>query len=388
MDAKRSNELTTIRQACSMGLPSRVLMPIVLAHLRAAIPTACAQFTWANEAGRIADFWSDTFMPRRMAWIITHHKRYERDAGTSFHDLVTFGQPTGNLRRWWQEGFEQTSTYAAVFAPYRFKWMLDGVVRDAMRPYGCIALIRRADEPDFSAAEEDLLARALPYVAHAMRVEAARPARFVRSGRSALLLCDEAGTVLEWSGRAHELCVFALVENIDLDARIERNDFADVQPALREVVSELRSTLDGSAPLGALPTVVRRNRWGEFAFHAYRLEGAAGAPARLGVVIEQLVPLEAHLLERVNATNLSARQKDVALLSAKGLSNERIAQQLNLTPQTVKDYFKAIYGRLGINSQRELQDRLSIDAPEVSSREGMSAATHPPRWVAGRDTES
>ena len=84
------------------------------------------------------------------------------------------------MRAIWGRGFERSATYAAVFEPYGFKWFLDGVVRDAARPYGALALIRRRDQLDFSADEEELLARALPYVAHAMRIEAGAPSRFVR----------------------------------------------------------------------------------------------------------------------------------------------------------------------------------------------------------------
>jgi hypothetical protein len=120
MDIKHSAALLRIRQACSIGLPSRQSMPVVLRELRALIPAACAQFTWSSAEGRLTNFWCDTFMPRRTAWIILHRARYEADAGTNFRQLMLFGQPTGNLRRWWTCGFESSATYKAVFEPYRF----------------------------------------------------------------------------------------------------------------------------------------------------------------------------------------------------------------------------------------------------------------------------
>jgi DNA-binding CsgD family transcriptional regulator len=370
---KHSATLTKIRQACCLGLPSRAFMPIVIGELRAAIPAAYCQFTWSSEAGRIVNFWSDTWMPRRAAWIVLHHKRYEADAGIGFRDLVRFGAPTGNMRQIWGRGFECSATYAAVFEPYGLKWFLDGVVRDAMRPYGCFALIRRRDEPDFSADEEELLARVLPYVAHAMRVEASAPRRFVRSGRSALIVCDAAGEVVEWSQRAQQLAVFAFIDEVNLDARIDSTDFAEVREALREIVVELATRLDDD---DAMPALVRRNGWGEFTIRGYRLGAEGGAASRIGVLIEQNVPFEAHLLERVNATALSTRQKEVALLSVKGLAHAQIAQQLNLTPQTVKDYFKDIYARLGIGSRDELLERLGAGAAAILSLH------HPPRGAS------
>jgi DNA-binding NarL/FixJ family response regulator len=366
MEGKQSAAIARIRQACCSGLPSRSFMPIVIAELRNLIPAACGQFTWAAESGRLANFWSDTFMPRRTAWIILHHKRYEADAGVSFRELVLFGRPTGNLRVWWERGFDRSATYAAVFEPYGFKWFLDGVVRDAMRPYGCIALIRRGDEPDFSAAEEALLAQVLPYVAHAMRRETTRPSRFVRSaGRSAMIVCDANGAVLEWSDLAHQLAVFALVDQINLDAAVAGEDFSEMQSVLRDIALELQARVDASGSGAELPAIVRRNGWGEFVFRGYRLNAANGS-SRLGVLVEQLMPFEAHLLERVNATDLTMRQKEIALLSAKGMPNPDIARQLNITPQTLKDYFKAIYARLEINSHQQLVERLSADAAVVA----------------------
>lgn len=364
MKSKHTTALAQIRQACCLGLPSRAFMPMVVAQLRKMIPAVCGQFAWSSESGRITNFWSDTFMPRRLAWIVLHHKRYDDDLGNNFHDIVLFGNPTGNTRPMWARGFEQSCTYAAVFKPYGYKWMLDGVVRDGRRPYGCFALIRRDTDPDFTSEEEALLAQALPYVAHAMKVEATRPSRFVSSGRSALVVCRHDGQVLEWSARAHELAVYALIGELNLDARVgrtdsKRADFTDVEPALGAVVRELGVRLrqhDGTH----MPALVRRNDWGEFVFRAYPLEATRGEPVgRIGVLIEQCVPIEAHLLARVNDTGLSNRQKEVALLSARGLPNAQIARQLNLTPQTVKDYFKEIYARLQINSHQELLQRLS-----------------------------
>ncbi|RZL85732.1 MAG: LuxR family transcriptional regulator [Variovorax sp.] len=68
-------------------------------------------------------------------------------------------------------------------------------------------------------------------------------------------------------------------------------------------------------------------------------------------------------VERVNATALTLRQKDIALLSAKGLPNADVARRLNITPNTLKDYFKDIYARIEIKSHQQLVARLSADQP-------------------------
>jgi DNA-binding CsgD family transcriptional regulator len=366
MDNKQSAAIATIRQACFSGLPSRSLMPIVATQMRHLVPAACCQFTWSSAEGRITNFWCDTFMPRRTAWIIINHRRYEADAGFSFRELVQFGKATGNARAWWEHGFEQSATFHAVFEPYGFKWFLDGVVRDSERPYGCLALIRRTIDPDFSATEEGVLARILPYLAHALRADASRPSRFVRTGRSGMVVCDERGEVVEWSASAHRLAVYALVDEINLDARVEAGDFEEMTRHLRDIALQWAACMETGDFGDELPSLVRRNGWGEFVLRGYRLRGPDGAANRVGILIEQLVPFESHLLERVNATSLTTRQKEIALLSLKGLPNAQIARHLSISPHTLKDYFKDIYARLDINSHQELVRRLASDEMTVS----------------------
>jgi DNA-binding CsgD family transcriptional regulator len=178
-----------------------------------------------------------------------------------------------------------------------------------------------------------------------------------------MVVCDAEGAVLEWSDEAHRLAVFALVDGINLDATVRHDDFHEMQAALRDIALQLHRRIDLAGSAADLPALVRSNGWGEFVFRGYRLNGPHGPSERIGILIEQLVPFEAHLLERVNATALTTRQKEIALLSAKGLPNAELAQRLNITPNTLKDYLKAIYARLGINSHHQLVECLSADRP-------------------------
>lgn len=367
MKARDNDTLLRIRHACSLGLPGRALLPIVIRELRQAIPSVCGQFTWASDSGALANHWCDQFLPRRVAWIILHRQQYEADCGTSFADLVRFGRDTGNLRSWWTRGFERSDTYRAVFKPYRFKWMLDGVVRDAERPWGCVVIVRDETQPDFSAGEERLLARTLPYLAHALRSEAVRPRRFVRTGRSALLVCSAEGEVLEWSAEAHRLVVWALEDRINVDTAVRDGDFHEMRCRLKAIVRRCRHELERVDPDAPLPEVVLRNGWGEFVLRAYRLGNDAGTPDRIGLLIEHCVPYEARLLEQVNALDLTARQKEVVLLTGRGLANAQIAEALRITGLTLKDYLKDIYARLGVCSREELLARLGCSGLDLAA---------------------
>lgn len=59
-------------------------------------------------------------------------------------------------------------------------------------------------------------------------------------------------------------------------------------------------------------------------------------------------------VSRLDGTNLSPREKQVALLLLQGMTLRQIAPELKLTPATVATYSKNIYKKLGINSRSEL----------------------------------
>jgi RNA polymerase sigma factor (sigma-70 family) len=55
---------------------------------------------------------------------------------------------------------------------------------------------------------------------------------------------------------------------------------------------------------------------------------------------------------------LTPRERDVALLAARGLSNRQIAGELGLSIHTVNNHLKRIYAKLEISSRTELAWRL------------------------------
>jgi DNA-binding NarL/FixJ family response regulator len=61
---------------------------------------------------------------------------------------------------------------------------------------------------------------------------------------------------------------------------------------------------------------------------------------------------------------LTPRQQEIASRVLRGVSNKRIAGELDLTEQTVKDHLSAVFRKLGIHHRTELAARvrpLSLD---------------------------
>ena len=93
-------------------------------------------------------------------------------------------------------------------------------------------------------------------------------------------------------------------------------------------------------------------------------------PLLLGVLVKIVcIPFEKHGTKEANevSTNassspaselLSRREKEVAILAARGYTNTQIADELYISVATVKRHLATIFEKLKINSRRELKNIL------------------------------
>jgi DNA-binding CsgD family transcriptional regulator len=89
---------------------------------------------------------------------------------------------------------------------------------------------------------------------------------------------------------------------------------------------------------------------GNYAWRVARLEGSSG----------DLVYLNAPLgsFGAVNLSVLSTRQHQVAQLIALGLTTKEVAEELGLSPHTVKQHLSRAYRLLGVRRREQLIERL------------------------------
>ena len=62
---------------------------------------------------------------------------------------------------------------------------------------------------------------------------------------------------------------------------------------------------------------------------------------------------------RRSGQGLSARERSIVLLMGHGLSNKRIARQLDITPETVKSHAKRIFLKLTVQTRAQAVYRAS-----------------------------
>lgn len=64
-----------------------------------------------------------------------------------------------------------------------------------------------------------------------------------------------------------------------------------------------------------------------------------------------------HWLPKVAIPQLTVREQQVLALLAQGLANKAIARQLDLSPETVKDYLNGIYRKLEVSDRLQALNR-------------------------------
>ncbi len=103
------------------------------------------------------------------------------------------------------------------------------------------------------------------------------------------------------------------------------------------------------------------------------LEGLIRALARRKQISEDMAAEQVFALFRsryrriglYNWQMLTKREKDVALLVARGFSNSQIGRALFLSPETIKFYIHRITRKFGVRSKIELRNKLlALNIPE------------------------
>ncbi|MFD0899038.1 LuxR C-terminal-related transcriptional regulator [Actinomadura sediminis] len=234
---------------------------------------------------------------------------------------------------------------------------LRAVLRAGGRPWGVVSLFREKGRAPFGPAEVALVANLSAPLADRLRALAApapgRPAAPDEPGPGVVLF-DPSGAPLSINDEArHHL------------ARVPAGPSAPspLGPPLPiwlvGTAAQARAVASGRDRADARVRVrTRDGRW--LVCHATCTAGPGGAPGPTAVVVApaagtDLAPLIA------DAYGLSVRELEITELIARGLSTGDIAAELVISPHTVRDHVKAIFGKTGASSRGDLVARLFAD---------------------------
>jgi len=143
---------------------------------------------------------------------------------------------------------------------------------------------------------------------------------------------------------------------------LDRSDRDSVVAAFRGGARGVFSRDDSLKMLGkCVHRVYEGQLWVSSAQFQFILEVLSDAPAT-------------HLVDKAGANLLSKREEDVVRRLAEGLTNSEIAQELEISEKTVKNYLFRIFNKLGVSSRVEVV----IYASSQSYRGDVTSSSLPP----------
>jgi len=331
---KKSAALARIRHMAHLGLSPHIFIPAVLHEMSRLIPGSAAAFFWLDERGLI----SNCYAPRLP------------ERADAFTRLARQGPPS----------HEQVVESNALFYTHVFEvnGATHGVhseVHGRGGARGRLYVFRREGGKPFHARDHGTLETATRYIGRGMSAEAsATPVQGGVSGttREELIVCDTNGRIVHATAGGRTLMLFAAGVAITPDtmsAALERG---------REVLRSLCAKVPKHEPEAARVRHVIENFWGRFGLEIMPLGDGASPSAFFGIQIRQHKLATLHLLDAMERTGLSSRQREIALMVSSGLGNREIAHDLELSVNTVAYHMKCVFQKLGVRDRRTMLARL------------------------------
>jgi DNA-binding CsgD family transcriptional regulator len=268
-----------------------------------------------------------------------------------FRDLARAEVPAATLYDA-TDGYPARSTrYREYLEPQGYGDELRAAFRIGGSTWGVVDLYRDRSRRAFGKSDIDVVRALGPAVGSALRRFAAAgstsPAAALLDGPGTALF-DAAGTLVSLDPQAE-----ALFEEIAGPA------WQTIPLPMSTVwaVVARAAAVQAGRDRGPAASRVRATSGRWLSMHASCLRGPDGAPGPTALTIEpaksaQIAPII------VEAYCLTAREQEITRLVARGMSNQEIAGELNLSPHTVRDHLKAIFAKVGVGSRGELVAKL------------------------------
>lgn len=281
---------------------------------------------------------------------------YMKEDHNAFAELATRRVPVGILAQATRGKPERSARYRDLLEPTGIPHELRAAFVRRGRVWGAVHVARRPESGPFTQRDADVLAQLVPVIAEgirgSLRFDAARRA----SGAEApgLVVIDASGEVELITPPARP--ILAAIGGVATD--VERGHLpAGVQSLAAFARNQTGAALDG----GYVVTVPGRD--GLVTLHCSKPDPAGD---RVAIVIEPATGPRAATV-RLEAHGATTREREVATLIARGLTNPEIAETLVLSPHTVQDHIKSLFAKLGVSSRQELVAKVFLDEylPEV-----------------------
>jgi DNA-binding CsgD family transcriptional regulator len=281
-----------------------------------------------------------------------------------FHELARAAVPVAALRASTGDDPARSALYRRHMRPRGLGDELRAVLRADGQPWGTISLFRETRKPPFATADIAFVAALSQPLAERLRGFATPASAAPDAAGPGLLIFDRAGVLVSANNEArHQLA--AVPPGPSVPVGLDLHLPAAVYGIARQAAAVTRTGGSGGARIRIRTTA---GAW--LACHASRLRGPDDAPGQgivpgnvAGSVAVVITPATASDVTPliVAAYRLSARESQITECIARGFATAEIADRLHLSPHTVRDHVKAIFGKVGVSSRGELMARLFTD---------------------------
>jgi DNA-binding CsgD family transcriptional regulator len=313
---------------------------------RQALPCDTLGYFWADEQGNMTNAFVEQPLFLRADVVMSCMRYQQADPANwpSFNENVLQGPVAGYLLPYQTPAFYRSSHFDETYARIGARHILDVVVHDGARPFGCFLVMRSAESGPFFENDLETGRRLCAMLLLHNDVPAApfQATRFVEAGR---LLVGKAGEVI-FADEAAQLSLWMMAQERGAppfgtpDEGIE----ALLARALADEIARARVTGRVRAEF-ACP-------WGDF-----RTDLLADGD-RVFLSIGQLEPYHAELARRLARSDLTARKIAICWLLVAGAQRKEIAHLLDISIDTLSEHITAIYKALRVKSASELVVRL------------------------------
>ena len=338
-----------IVRLCHAGLDSRTFRVETVRLLGKLIPVDASFFATADPATLLfTGAVLDDVLARATARFVENE--FLMDDSVKFAHLARGRSPVDSLSVATRGELELSPRYREILAPMDLGDELRAALVVGSKCWGFMCLHRERSSPNFTPAEAAFLAKLAPRLAEGLRT-----ALLIGDARVTSPPPDGPGLVL----LADDLTLAAITPAAEeWLAEVAGSDWPgsrELPGAVYTVAGRLLALeRDGSrASPGLMPRIRLRTASGRWlVLHASRLR-AAETEGQIAVIFEEARPSEIAPLI-ADAYGLTKREGEITRLVLRGLSTAEVSGELHITPNTVRDHFKAIFDKVGVRSRREL----------------------------------
>jgi len=339
-----------IIRLCHAGLDVRGLRASVLQRLRTVMPIDAVFFATLDPATLLfTDAMVDNVLQEAAPRFLDNE--FLGDDVNRFVLIARSQTPVRTLVQATGRQLERSPRYQDILAPLALGDELRAVLRTGSLCWGCLCLHRERGTTGFTTAEARYVASLTSHLAAGLRTAllANKLVDAVGATGPGLLVLAEDLSVVASTPMAQQWLA---------EVRAEGTPVGNLPAAVYAVAARLRSIEQGNDLVADLMPRVRvqtaAGRW--LVVHASRMVGA-GTEGQTAIFLEEARPAEIAPLI-LSAHQLTAREGEITQLVAQGLSTAELADRLCITPNSVQDFLKAIFDKVGVRSRRELVAQL------------------------------